>query len=200
MDFDRRTLVNTTSETRPWALTATARAAWFGAAVVAALSVLTAVGAHVRVPLEPVPITLQTLFVLLAGALAGPARGMISQSVYVFGGVLGVPLFAGSMTGLAVLAGPTGGYLLGFIVAPLLIGRMINRRTGFRWTLFVFSLGSFTILSLGVLHLVLFTAGDLPAALRMGVLPFVVGDAAKTLAAASIYGSYRRFRSCRAAG
>jgi len=199
METNTRTLVKTTPEVHAWAPATGAKAAWTSAAVIAALATLTAVGAHIRVPLEPVPITLQTLFVLLAGALAGPARGLLSQSIYVFGGVLGVPLFAGSMTGLAVLAGPTGGYLLGFVVAPLLIGRLINRRTGFRWTLFVFSLGSLAILSLGVLHLALFTAGDLSAALRMGILPFVVGDAAKTLAAASIYGSYRRFRSFRAA-
>jgi len=200
MDTSTRTLVKTTPQAHPSALAAPARMAWAGAAAVAALAALTAVGAHVRVPLEPVPITLQTLFVLLAGALAGPFRGLLSQSIYVFGGILGVPLFAGSITGLAVLAGPTGGYLVGFVVAPLLIGRLINRRTGFLWTLFVFSLGSSAILSLGALHLALFTAGDLSVAVRMGVLPFVVGDAAKTLAAVSIYGSYRRFRPFRAAG
>jgi biotin transport system substrate-specific component len=146
-----------------------------------------------------VPITLQTLFVLLSGAVAGPAWGLLGQSAYLFGGVLGVPLFAGSVTGLAVLSGPTGGYLLGFVAAAYLIGKLIGRRTGYRWTLFVFSLGSLAILSLGALHLCLFAGGDVSAALRMGVLPFLAGDAAKTMAAASMYESYRRLRSPRRA-
>jgi biotin transport system substrate-specific component len=162
---------------------------------VALLALLTALGAHIRIPLEPVPITLQTLFVLLAGAVAGPALGALSQGLCLAGGVPGVPLLAGSVAGLAVLSGPTGGYLVGFVAAAWFVGRFIGRRPGFGWRVFVFGTGSALILALGVLHLALFTAADFPTALRLGFLPFVPGDAAKTLAAASIYGSYRRLRS-----
>lgn len=163
----------------------------------ALLALLTALGAHVRIPLEPVPITLQTLFVLLAGAFAGPALGALSQGLYLAGGVFGVPLFAGSVVGLAVLSGPTGGYLAGFVAAAWFIGRFIGRRTGFGWAVFVFGTGSAVILALGVAHLALYTTGDLSSAFRLGFLPFIPGDAAKTLAAASIYGSYRRLRAAR---
>jgi len=161
-------------------------------------TLLTAVGANVRIPLEPVPITLQTLFVLLAGAVAGPALGALSQGFYLAGGVLGIPLLAGSVAGLAVLSGPTGGYLLGFVVAAWFVGRYIGRRSGFAWSVCVFGVGSTLILALGVVHLALFTTGDLAAAFRLGFLPFVPGDIAKTVAAASIYGSYRRLRAVRA--
>jgi len=164
---------------------------------VALFALLTAVGAHIRIPLEPVPITLQTLFVLLAGAIAGPALGALSQGLYLAGGVFGVPLLAGSVAGLAVLGGPTGGYLVGFAVAAWMVGRFIGKRSGFGWSVLVFGAGSALILTLGVLHLALFTTGDFSAAFQLGALPFLPGDAAKTLAAASIYGSYRRLRSAR---
>jgi biotin transport system substrate-specific component len=135
------------------------------------------------------------LFVLLAGALAGSFRGLLSQTLYVTAGVLGIPLFAGAATGLAVLSGPTGGYLAGFVLVPFVVGTLIDRRRGFAWTLFVFSVGSLLILALGVLHLALFYAPNVWTAIQVGFIPFLVGDAAKVFAAASIYGSYVRFRS-----
>jgi biotin transport system substrate-specific component len=162
---------------------------------VVGLASLTLAGAHIRIPIEPVPITLQTLFVLLAGALAGSFRGFLSQTLYVTAGLLGVPLFAGAVTGLAALSGPTGGYLAGFVLAPFVVGKLIDRRAGFSWTLLVFSIGALMILALGVLHLALFYTRDVWTAIEVGLLPFAVGDAAKVFAAASIYGSYSRFRS-----
>ncbi len=163
--------------------------------VVAALAALTWIGAYIRIPLEPVPITLQTLFVLLAGALAGPGRGSASQGVYVAAGLFGVPLFAGAVTGLAVVTGPTGGYLAGFVITPLIVGWLLRRRLGFGWSLFVFALGSIVTLTLGVAHLAVFFTHDLRAAVRWGLVPFLVGDAAKSFAAASIYSAYKGLRS-----
>ena len=100
-----------------------ARSGLLRAGAVALFALLIAVGAHIRIPLEPVPITLQTLFVLLAGAIAGPALGTLSQGLYVAGGVFGIPILAGSVAGLAVLSGPTGGYLVGFAAAAWFVGR-----------------------------------------------------------------------------
>jgi len=164
---------------------------------VVGLAGLTWVGSHIRIPIGLVPITLQTLFVLLAGALVGSFRGSLSQTLYVTAGVLGVPLFAGTVAGLAVLSGPTGGYLAGFVLAPLVVGKLIRMRKGFAWSLFVFAVGSLLILALGVLHLALFYAPNLRTAIQVGLLPFLVGDAAKIFAAASIYSSYTRLRSNR---
>jgi biotin transport system substrate-specific component len=168
--------------------------------VIAALAALTWIGAYVRIPLEPVPITLQTLFVLLAGALAGPGRGSVSQGVYVAAGLFGLPLFAGAVSGLAVIAGPTGGYLAGFVVSPIVVGWLLPRRKGFGWSLFVFAVGSMVTLALGVAHLAIFFTHDLWTAARWGLLPFLAGDAAKSFAAASIYSSYKKLHSPRRIG
>jgi biotin transport system substrate-specific component len=167
----------------------------FGALVFAGL---TFVGASIRIPLEPVPITLQTLFVILTGAVIGSRYGLLGQGLYVGAGVAGLPLFAGTLTGLAVIAGPTGGYLVGFLVAPIIVGTLIRRRDTIWWSLLVFYLASLTILSLGVLHLSLFYTRDLGEALRLGYLPFIPGDLLKVVAAASIYRSYNGIRRYRA--
>ncbi|MCH7819743.1 MAG: biotin transporter BioY, partial [Candidatus Marinimicrobia bacterium] len=88
--------------------------------LVGGFALLTALGALIRIPLPftPIPITLQTFFVLLAGAMLGSKRGTLSQMVYVFAGAAGIPIFAGMSSGLALLAGPTGGFLAGFLLAP----------------------------------------------------------------------------------
>lgn len=95
-------------------------------------AVLTAVGAHVAVPLgfTPVPMTLQTLFVLLAGLLLGPAAGAASQLLYLGLGLTGVPVFAMGGAGLPWLFGPTGGYLMAFPAAAALAGWIAGRENG----------------------------------------------------------------------
>ena len=99
----------------------------------------TALGAYARIylPFTPVPITLQTFFVLLSGAVLGKKLGGISQAGYVILGGIGLPLFAG-MGGIEYLFGPTGGYLIGFIVASWVIGKMLERRKNFLWINFSF--------------------------------------------------------------
>lgn len=165
------------------------------AAAVAGVAVCTWAAAQARIPLQPVPITLQTLVVLLAGALIGSNRGLASQMVYLGMGISGVPLFAGGVSGFAVISGPTGGYLLGFAAAAFVVGRWIGARARFARAIAVFSAGALVILILGTLHLALFYTHDLWAAARVGLLPFLPGDAAKVIAAASIYCSYRRLRT-----
>lgn len=155
---------------------------------------LTFVGARIHIPLQPVPITLQTLFVVLGGAILGTRFGALGQGFYIGVGALGVPVFAESVAGFGVLAGPTGGYLLGFLVAPAFVGYSIRRHSAFWWQFVVFFFGSLIILSLGVLHLTLFYTHDLLQSLRVGYLPFVPGDLLKILAAVSIYRSYRALR------
>lgn len=162
------------------------------AAAAAGLVALTWAGADVRIPLQPVPITLQTLFVLLAGALVGPRVGSLSQLAYVGLGFAGVPLFAGACAGAAVLAGPTGGYLLGFVLAPAIVGRWVGDGANYRRSLFAFGAAAVAILALGTIHLAIFYTRDLSTAVAAGFLPFLPGDALKVMAAASIYGAWRR--------
>ncbi|NIM19848.1 MAG: biotin transporter BioY [Candidatus Latescibacteria bacterium] len=149
------------------------------------------VGAYVRIPLYPVPVTLQTLFVLLSGAVLGGGFGALAGAIYLLLGASGLPVLAGSGGGLAGLASPTGGYLIGFLVAPVLVGRLFRNRTSYIWSIVVFSIGSLTVLAFGIAHLTLFYTHDFSNSLLMGLLPFIPGDALKVLAASSIYRSYK---------
>lgn len=172
-----------------------------GATVFAAL---TYVGANIFIPLTPVPLTLQTLFVLLAGAVVGGRYGTLGQFMYVGLGSLGLPIFATHAGGLGILGGPTGGYLLSFLVVPFLISALINRKpSSVVWQACVFSAGTVVIFAMGVAHLTLFYTHNFIASLQVGVFPFIPGAIFKVAAAVSIYRSYaalanrRRERSIR---
>lgn len=150
-------------------------AAMFGAA--------TAAGAYLIIPLPPVPVTLQTLFMALAGTLLGPALGAMSQVVYVLLGVIGLPVFAGGKAGLGVLLGPTGGYLVGFVAGAWLIGRLAppRGRVGPVRIALAVTAGYALVYTLGVSGLVLIARLSWVEALSLGVLPFLIGDALKIL-------------------
>ncbi len=149
---------------------------------VSAFALATALGAHVAVPLTPVPVTLQTLFVILAGAMLGPSLGAASQMAYLAMGVAGMPVFAGGF-GLAYLAGPTGGYLLAFpataFVAGIVARRVAGRGVTAGLALFVgLFLASLVTLGGGTAWLAVYT-GDLSAAAAAGLIPFLAGDVLK---------------------
>jgi biotin transport system substrate-specific component len=156
---------------------------------VAVFVVLTALGARVEVPLPLVPITLQTLFVVLSGILLGPWLGAASQLAYLGVGLAGAPVFAVA-PGPPALVGPTAGYLLAFPVAALLAGWLAGPTTGggvlrgVRLTAAAFT-GSIAILAGGVAWLAL-TTGDPGRALAFGLVPFLPGDVIKTLLAVLI--------------
>ncbi len=149
------------------------------------LALLMALAAQVRIvlPFTPVPFTGQVLVVLL-GALVLGRYGALGQGMYlVMGGAFG--WFSG-MAGFAALLGPTGGYLLGFVVASMVIGEMVERRKDWDMgrVLAAMSLGVLIIYSLGAAQLVLFIGLDLTEAMVLGVIPFVTVDALKVLMAA----------------
>jgi len=160
-----------------------------GLALSMLFAALTVVGANIVIPIEPVPITLQTLFVLLAGASIGGGWGSLSQWMYIGLGVAGLPMFAGGTSGLGAIAGPTGGYLLAFLVAPWVIGAMLRRSNSIGWQVVSFSAGTLVILALGVAHLTCFYTHNLGQSLAVGVLPFLPGAAMKIAAAVSIHRS-----------
>jgi biotin transport system substrate-specific component len=164
---------------------------------VVAFVVMTALGAQVRIPLPftPVPITLQTFFVHLAGATLGPALGPLSQSVYLMVGAAGLPVFAGGGSGLSyLLQGATSGYLIGFVMAPALVGWLIRRREdpGILWILASLAAGSLVIYACGVSWLAWSLHLSPGSAIAKGMLPFLAGDVVKTCAAAGLFRSYRR--------
>ncbi len=150
---------------------------------------LTAIGAYIIIPLPPVPITLQTLFLNLAGALLGGYLGALSQVVYILLGVIGLPVFAGGKAGLGVLIGPTGGYLFGFVAAAFVVGKLIalRKKPGLVWTVVSMVAGMVIIYSLGVFQLTLVAKLSVEKAITVGALPFLPGDAVKIVLAALIY-------------
>ncbi|MDB5318171.1 MAG: BioY protein [Rhodospirillales bacterium] len=138
-------------------------------------SLVIAASAQIAVPLWPVPMTLQTLAVLLLGALGGSRIGVASVALYLAEGAVGLPFFANGSAGIAVLAGPTAGYLLGFLPAAWIAGQA---RGGW-WR---------TGAILGAAHLVLFIPGlawlagfiGLERALVTGLAVFIPGTVVKT--------------------
>ncbi len=150
---------------------------------------LTFVGAHIVIPIEPVPITLQTLFVLLAGASIGRGWGSLSQGLYIGLGVAGVPVFAGGAAGAGVFAGATAGYLAAFLIAPFVVGAMLRQSDRLAWQVLSFVVGTAVILTLGVAYLSAFITHDIGRALAVGLVPFLPGAAFKVLAAVSIHRS-----------
>ena len=149
---------------------------------------LTALGAYIVIPLPPVPITLQTLFLGLAATLLGGSLAALSQTVYIILGVIGLPVFAGGKAGLGVLFGPTGGYLIGFVAAAFVIGKLVALKTrpGFAWLCLSLVAGTTVLYLLGVLQLSLVARLAPAKALAVGVLPFLPGDAVKILLTALI--------------
>jgi len=158
--------------------------------MVFAFTILTALGAFVRIPLPftPVPITLQTFFVLLGAALLGSNLGAITQLNYILLGFLGVPLFTGAGSGAAYLLGPTGGYLAGFVLASFFVARSIKYAQDKICSVFaLLCLGDLILLVCGAIWLKFLFGYSLAKALFIGLMPFIPGDLLKALLAASIY-------------
>jgi biotin transport system substrate-specific component len=148
------------------------------------LAALTAVGAYIHIPLGPVPIVLQNLFVLLAGLLLGSRWGAISMATYLLLGAVGLPVFSGAKGGIAHFMGPTGGYLVGFLLAAYLTGyvseRFQNRAAA---DIAAVILGSIAIYAVGAPWLKITTGLSWAKVLTIGMLPFLIGDALKAGAA-----------------
>lgn len=148
--------------------------------------VLTAVGAFITIPLQPVPFTLQTLFMGLAAVLVGGYAGSLSQIIYLILGIIGLPVFAGGKAGFGILLGPTGGYLIGFVLAAAVIGKLVEskKNAGFIWIVIALSLGHLLLYTVGTAQLCLVAKLSPVQGLLAGVIPFLPGDAIKLAVAA----------------
>lgn len=161
--------------------------------LVAAGAALTALAAQITIPMWPVPITGQTFAVLLVGTTLGAARGSISMALYMVLGAIGLPIFTAGKSGLAYIAGPTGGYLIGFVLAAALTGWLAQRQWDRKvlGAFVTFLLGSVAIYAVGLpwLSVVLGQLGrpnDLMATLQAGLLPFIPGDILKAVLAGAL--------------
>jgi biotin transport system substrate-specific component len=155
------------------------------AALVVLFSAFVALTAQVEIPLWPVPLTLQTLGVLFTGAVLGSRRGALALLLYLVEGAVGLPVFAGGASSVAYMLGPTGGYLVGFVVAAGIVGWLAERGWDRRlvWTVLAMVVGNLAIYALGVAWLAVFL-GDLQTALVKGALIFIPGDLIKIAIAA----------------
>jgi len=151
------------------------------------LAALTAAGAYMAIPIGPVPIVLQNLFIYLAGLLLGWRWGLATVGVYLLAGALGLPVFAGGLGGIGRIVGPTGGYLIGFLPAVFLIGWISARGRGKAiFDVLAMIAGTAVIYALGVTWLKVLTGMSWEKTLAVGMLPFLIGDALKIAAAVPI--------------
>jgi biotin transport system substrate-specific component len=159
---------------------------------IATFTLLTWISAHVYIPLgfTPVPITLQTLFVFLSGAILGRKSGAISQSAYLIMGIIGMPMFTGGGYGALHILGPTGGYILGFIMASWLIGYMLDKNNALYSIITAFLAGWSVIFAFGAGWLVFGLGFSVKQAFLLGVLPFVPGSIIKITIATIITKNY----------
>jgi biotin transport system substrate-specific component len=159
----------------------------------ALFAALTAAGTFISipVPVSPVPIVLQNLFALLSGLVLGPFLGGAAVALYLAAGALGVPVFAGAIGGAAHFAGPTGGFLFGYLLAAvtggLIAGRPKASRPAPAWRIIlaVFA-GLLVVYVPGVIWLKISRSLSWAQALAGGFAPFIIGDALKGLIAAAV--------------
>jgi biotin transport system substrate-specific component len=145
------------------------------------------VSAKVQIPFWPVPMTLQTLVVLLLGMAFGARLALLTVVLYLAEGAFGLPVFAGTPEkglGLAYMAGPTGGYLVGFAVAAWLVGHITAARRDAAGLALAALLGTAAIYAPGVAWLAAFVGPE--KALALGVLPFLWGDLLKAALAVAL--------------
>ena len=148
-----------------------------------------ALSAKIQVPFAPVPMTLQTLVVLALGAAYGARLAAATVALYLLEGFLGLPVFAGALAGPGYMAGPTGGFLVGFLLAAALVGVLAERGWDRSWGLLLaaMALGHVAIFALGFAWLAILIGPE--KAFTLGVAPFVLATIVKTLLACALVGA-----------
>ncbi|MCW4384666.1 biotin transporter BioY [Salinibacterium sp. SYSU T00001] len=156
--------------------------------LVTAGAAVTAVASQLYIPIQPVPITMQTLAVLLVGSTLGAARGALSMVLYMALGLVGLPVFSEGASGAAVLFGATGGYIVGFVFAAALTGWLAQRNWDkkFLGAAISFSAGTVVIFAFGLIGLAIVLGGTLEQTLAWGLYPFILGGVVKAALAAAI--------------
>ena len=155
----------------------------------ALFAALTAVLSQIAIPVDPIPINLATLSVLLAGSLLGAKGGAVSQIVYVLLGTAGLPVFSAFRGGPGILIGPTGGYIAGYILGAWLTGFLSERYQPHKplqkhlYCALCMCAGLLGCYLLGTIWFLFLTKSTLLSAVSACVLPFLPGDALKILVA-----------------
>lgn len=156
--------------------------------LVTAGAAVVAVASQLYIPIQPVPITMQTLAVLLVGSTLGALRGTLAMLLYMGLGLVGLPVFSEGASGAAVLFGATGGYIIGFAFAAALTGWLAQRDWDkkFLGAAISFSAGTVVIFAFGLIGLALTLGGTLQQTLAWGLYPFIIGGIVKAGIAAAV--------------
>ncbi len=165
-----------------------------GVVLALAGTALLVLSAKINVPLPYVPMTMQSLVVLMLGAAYGPRLAAATIFAYIAEGAMGLPVFAGPVGGLGYIAGPTGGYLAGFVLAAVLAGWLSERgwdRSILRMSL-AMGFGHVVMIGCGFLWLVAGTKVETSTAWLVGVAPFIAGSVVKSLLGAVLLPMARR--------
>lgn len=155
---------------------------------VALFTSLTMIGGMLSINIGPVPITMQTVFVLLSGLLLGPKLGVYSQIVYIFLGIVGLPVFAGGMSGPGSFLSPSFGFVLGFILAANTVGWIIqSMEYNSRNITLALIVGNGVIFLIGIpymyfiLNIYMGNSLNIIQILNIGLIPFIPGEVLKVL-------------------
>ena len=151
----------------------------------AVMAALICIAGPLTIAVGPVPLSLATFAVMLAGTVLGTKRGTAAVGLYLLIGIIGVPVFSGFSGGFQKLAGVTGGYLIGYLPCTFLaaLGAERAEKTGRKWILpAMMVLGTAVLYTIGTAWFMIQTGNSLGGALGLCVLPFLPGDAAKILA------------------
>lgn len=157
--------------------------------ITALFTSLTAMGGIISIPLGPVPITLQSFFVVLSGLILGGKLGALSQITYVILGLIGLPVFSGGTGGLTSVVSPTFGFLIGYIVAAYVIGKLTEKNKSLSKIIYSVILGSLVIYIMGVPYFYFIFTNYLGksinfySAFKYACIPFIPGDIIKAIIA-----------------
>jgi biotin transport system substrate-specific component len=170
-----------------------------GLTLTALFAAFIAAGTFISIPLPftPVPVVMQNLFALMAGLVLGPVMGAAAVTLYLAAGIIGAPVFAGATSGIARLAGPTGGFLIGYVVSALVAGLIAGlpspeKKTSLLRIVIAVFAGLHVVYVPGVAWLKFSTGGTWATALAGGFIPFIPGNIAKGLIAIVIVPRLRR--------
>lgn len=169
--------------------------------LIAIFTALIVVCSWIRVPVQPVPFTLQTFAVFVTAGLLGSKRGTISVIVYILLGIIGVPVFAGQVkSGPSVIAGPTGGYIVGFIftaiVTGLIVEKAANKLEGVAKivvTALAMLVGDVICFAIGTIWFMILMKNGLVATLGLCVFPYIIPDIIKIIVAVIIVDRMKKY-------
>ena len=160
----------------------------------AVMAALICIAGPLVIPTGPIPLSLATFAIYLAGAILGKKWGTIAAGLYLLIGIIGVPVFSGFSGGFQKLAGVTGGYLIGYLPCAFLAGLGAEKaEDGRKWLLPVMmAAGTAVLYTVGTAWFMIQTGNGIGAALGLCVLPFLPGDAVKIIAATLLAGPVKK--------